>query len=393
MTRLGPAVVQAINHFGLTEKKWFADVSEASRVTRLASIFDIGRRAASIPNLPELLDETVRLIALRMNYASAAIRLEDGYWAEYPAHAVNGNGSSAQKLPSGDPARHSRPINERGGKFAESLATIQLLKEHNNIRLGELAVPLKVRQQIIGILILRSDPDSATDGMDPELLEILADQVAIAVQNTRLFNSLQSVNEQISDAYDDTLRGWAYALELRDDETREHTDRVTEMSVRLGIEMGLSDEALVNLRRGALLHDIGKLGVPDRILMKEGELTEEEWLIMRRHPEFAERMLSSIRYLQPALEIPRCHHEKWDGTGYPLGLKGEDIPLSARIFAVADVWDALRSRRPYRIKPWTEAEAIEYIETQSGKHFDPHVVEVFLELLKKGEPDRQSSRA
>jgi HD-GYP domain-containing protein (c-di-GMP phosphodiesterase class II) len=156
------------------------------------------------------------------------------------------------------------------------------------------------------------------------------------------------------------------------------------MSNRLGMEMGLSDEELINLRRGALLHDIGKLGVPDRILMKEGELTEEEWVIMRRHPEFAERMLSSIRYLQGALEIPRYHHEKWDGTGYPSGLKAEEIPLAARIFAVADVWDALRSRRPYREVPWEEVDAVEYILSESGKHFDPTVVDVFMKLVQSG---------
>ena len=180
------------------------------------------------------------------------------------------------------------------------------------------------------------------------LLEAVATQVAIAIDNAVLFADLQRSNLELALAYDTTLEGWSSALDLRDKETEGHTRRVTEMSVDLARAMGVSDAELVHIRRGALLHDIGKMGIPDSVLLKPGPLTEEEWKIMRKHPVYANELLSPIAYLRPALDIPYCHHEKWDGTGYPRGLKGEQIPLAARIFAVVDVWDALRSDRPYR---------------------------------------------
>lgn len=178
---------------------------------------------------------------------------------------------------------------------------------------------------------------------------------------------------------DATIEGWSRALDLRDKETEGHSQRVTELTLRLARSMGISEAELVHVRRGALLHDIGKMGIPDNILLKPDPLTEEEWEIMRLHPVLAYDMLSPIDYLRPALDIPYCHHEKWDGTGYPNGLKGEQILLAARIFAVVDVWDALRSERPYR-PGWPENKVIEYIREQAGKHFDPTVVEVFLKM-------------
>jgi HD-GYP domain-containing protein (c-di-GMP phosphodiesterase class II) len=147
----------------------------------------------------------------------------------------------------------------------------------------------------------------------------------------------------------------------------------------------MSEQELVHVRRGALLHDMGKLGVPDTILFKPGKLTDEEWTVMHQHPMYAYELLSPIVYLRPALDIPYCHHEKWDGTGYPRGLKGEEIPLAARIFALVDVWDALRSDRPYR-PAWSEEEALEYIREQAGKHFDPATVKVFLEDMARHVP-------
>jgi putative nucleotidyltransferase with HDIG domain len=159
------------------------------------------------------------------------------------------------------------------------------------------------------------------------------------------------------------------------------------MAESLARALGVEGETLLHVRRGALLHDIGKMGVPDAILLKPGPLTEEEWVIMRKHPTYAFEMLSPIAYLKPALDIPYCHHEKWDGTGYPRGLKGEEIPLSARAFAVIDVWDALRSDRPYRPR-WAEEEVLEHIHEQTGKHFDPRVVEAFLTVLKETEGGR-----
>jgi putative nucleotidyltransferase with HDIG domain len=165
-------------------------------------------------------------------------------------------------------------------------------------------------------------------------------------------------------------------------ETEGHTLRVTGMTVQLAQELGVSGEELIHIRRGALLHDIGKMGVPDRILLKPGELDEQEWEVMKRHTDYANKMLWPIEFLRPALDIPYCHHERWDGSGYPRQLKAEQIPLSARLFSVADVWDALTSNRPYR-EAWTEYEALEYIKSQAGKHFDPQVVEVFFILRNK----------
>ncbi|MEN9936095.1 MAG: Cyclic di-GMP phosphodiesterase response regulator RpfG [Chloroflexota bacterium] len=185
--------------------------------------------------------------------------------------------------------------------------------------------------------------------------------------------------EEVARAYDLTLEGWARALDLRDKETEGHSRRVTELSVRLARALGMPEEEIVHMRRGALLHDIGKLGIPDRILLKPGGLTEEEWQIMRLHPTYAYEWLTPIEYLSPALDIPYYHHERWDGTGYPCGLAGEAIPLAARIFAVVDVWDAMTNDRPYR-KALDPELAREHIRAQAGLHFDPRVVEAFLRL-------------
>ncbi|MCR4433167.1 MAG: GAF domain-containing protein [Caldiserica bacterium] len=244
------------------------------------------------------------------------------------------------------------------------------------------AAPLIAKGRVLGVLeIFHRSP---LEGNDEWLnfLETLAGQTAIAIDNTRLFYDLERANVSLLQAYDATIEGWSRALDLRDKETEGHTQRVTELTLRLAREMGISDEELIHLRRGALLHDIGKMGIPDHILLKPGPLTEEEWEIMRKHPQYAYEMLSPIEYLRPALDIPYCHHEKWDGTGYPRGLKGEQIPLAARIFAVVDVWDALTSDRPYR-GAWPKEKALEYIREQSGKHFDPKVVELFLEIANQ----------
>ncbi len=202
------------------------------------------------------------------------------------------------------------------------------------------------------------------------------------VFNTMVAN-LNHSQRQLIRSYDETLEGWAKALELRDKETEGHSERVTDLTVRLAQAMGIQGEALVNIRRGALLHDIGKMGTPDAILNKNGPLDEEERRIIEKHPQHAYDMLRLIEYLQPALEIPYCHHEKWDGTGYPRKLKGEEIPISARIFAVMDVFDALSNDRPYR-KAWAFPEVFKYLRDQSGSHFDPRVVEAFIRLMNAG---------
>jgi len=191
---------------------------------------------------------------------------------------------------------------------------------------------------------------------------------------------------QVIQAYDETIQGWSMALELRDPLTKGHSERVVKLTLQLARLLGVKDAQLIHLRRGVLLHDLGKMAVPDSILNKAGPLTELEWEVMRRHPIYAYQFLSSIDYLAPALEIPYCHHEKWDGTGYPRGLKGDQIPLSARIFAVIDVWDSLTSERVYR-STWTKEQALEYIHDQSGKYFDPRVVNTFYQVIAEGHMD------
>jgi PAS domain S-box-containing protein len=200
-------------------------------------------------------------------------------------------------------------------------------------------------------------------------------------RSIELLAALQAANTRLADAYESTLEGLAIALELRDKETEGHTRRVTETTVRLARAMGLSEENIVHIRRGALLHDIGKIGIPDSILRKTGPLTEDELAVMHKHPIYAYDMISAIPFLHPAIDIPYCHHERWDGTGYPRGLRDEAIPLAARLFAIVDVWDALSSDRPYR-KGWPAGHVLKHIRALSGKHFDPAVVNAFLKLLE-----------
>ncbi len=241
-------------------------------------------------------------------------------------------------------------------------------------------VPLIAKGQVMGVLELfhRTTVDASVDWMG--FLEAIADQGAIAIDNVTMFDEIQQSNLELVLAYDSTIEGWSRALDMRDKETEGHTQRVAEMTLHVAREMGIKDENIVHFRRGALLHDMGKMGIPDSILLKPGKLTDEERKIIERHPVYAHQMLYPIEYLRPAIDIPYYHHEKWDGTGYPKGLKGEEIPLSARIFAIVDVWDALRSDRPYRAA-WPKEKVVLHILSLSGTHFDPAVVTVFIRIV------------
>jgi len=240
--------------------------------------------------------------------------------------------------------------------------------------------PLVAKGKVKGVLELFHRAPLTPGSEWLEFLETLAGQAAIAIDDAQLFSDLERSNAEMRVAYDATIAGWSRALELRDQETEGHTQRVTDLTLRLAREMGLSEAELVHLRYGALLHDIGKMGIPDSILLKPGSLTKDEWIVMCEHPALAYTMLAPIAYLRRALDIPYSHHEKWDVTGYPRGLKGEAIPLAARLFAIADVWDALRSDRPYRLA-WPAEKVLEHIKSLSGRRFDPQVMEVFLRVM------------
>jgi putative nucleotidyltransferase with HDIG domain len=273
-----------------------------------------------------------------------------------------------------------RLVHDRGDERGNFPPAMTNLWEKEEAR-GYWGVPLIARGDVKGVLevITRRPFEPGSDWL--AYLETLAGQTAIAIDSISMLEDLQRSNIDLRVAYDATIEGWSKALDLRDNETENHTLRVVEMSLKLAEKMGIKNDDLIHIKRGALLHDIGKMGVPDHILHKPGPLTDEEWVIMKQHPQFAYEMLSPISYLHRALDIPGCHHEKWDGTGYPRGLKGEQIPLAARLFAVVDVWDALRSDRPYR-KAWPDEKVMAYIKEESGKHFDPNVVDNFLTLFK-----------
>ncbi|OQY30521.1 MAG: hypothetical protein B6I38_07335 [Anaerolineaceae bacterium 4572_5.1] len=264
------------------------------------------------------------------------------------------------------------------GKDDEHFMVAPELKEEGFVAYW--GVPLVAKGQVKGVLEIFHRTPREPDVEWYSFLNTLSGQAAIAIDNATLFEDLQKKNEELRLAYDTTLEGWAHALELRDMETEGHSRRVTRLTMELATAMGLDENARHHIRRGALLHDIGKMGIPDHILNKPGPLTDEEWDVMRKHPSYAYEMIESISFLRPAVDIPYSHHEKWDGSGYPLGIRGDAIPLPARIFAVIDVYDALRSDRSYR-KAWSEEATLEHIREQSGKHFDPQVVEAFLEMM------------
>ncbi len=266
-------------------------------------------------------------------------------------------------------------LNQPGAGFSEP----SRFKEEGFV--AYYGVPLIAKGALVGVLEIfhRSTLDPEDEWV--EFLKTLAGQAAIAIDNIILFDGLQRSNMELALAYDATIEGWARTLELHDVETEGHSRRVVDLTITLALKMGMKDKEMANIYRGALLHDIGKMGIPDRIMQKSKPFTNEERQIIQQHPVYAYELLFPIEYLRPALDIPYCHHEKWDGTGYPRGLQGKQIPLAARIFAVVDVWDALRSDRPYR-KAWSKEKALKHIEEQSGIYFDPQIVDIFLEHIR-----------
>jgi putative nucleotidyltransferase with HDIG domain len=248
---------------------------------------------------------------------------------------------------------------------------------------ASLGLPLLAQEKLIGFIwVGRRSADLRES--EARLLAAIADIAANAIHRATLHEQTRQDAADLALAYASTLEGWARALELRHQETEGHTRRVAEMTLTLARAMNIPEKELTDIWRGALLHDIGKMAIPDTVLLKRGPLDDSEWEIMRQHPRYAFQMLAEIQYLQPALNIPLYHHEKWDGSGYPSGLAGKEIPLEARVFAVIDVWDALTSDRVYR-PAWTRSAAAQYIREQSGRQFDPAVVDAFFRYHEAGE--------
>ena len=241
-------------------------------------------------------------------------------------------------------------------------------------------VPLVAKGRVLGVLEIFHRSHLHPDEDWHDFLNIISGQTAIAIDSAMMFKDLQKSNFELSLAYNATIDAWSRTLDLRDRETEGHTRRVTDLTIRFAARTGVKESDLIHLRRGATLHDIGKVAIPDHILFKPGPLNLEEWETMRQHPKYAVDLLSPIKYLEPAIDIPHWHHERWDGTGYPDRLGGQEIPYSARMFALADVYDALTSDRPYR-DAWSKQDAVQYIENQAGKQFDPNLVPEFLNMV------------
>jgi response regulator RpfG family c-di-GMP phosphodiesterase/PAS domain-containing protein len=378
-----------VSIFDITERQK-AEQQIQSQLQRLAALRTIDMAITASLDLRVTLDVLLDQVTSQLHVDAAGVLLLNPH--TQLLEFLAGRGFRVGNL--GRPNNHLLSEDYTGQAILERRTiTIQDLGEMRDLRRANLfreedfktyfVVPLIAKGQVKGVLEVFTRTFLTPDPEWYDFLETLAGQTAIAIDNASLFENLQRSNIELAMAYDATIEGWSRALDMRDRETEGHTERVTEMTLRLAEAMGIQKDSMVHIRRGALLHDIGKMGISDSILLKTGPLDEEKWKIMRMHPVYAYDLLSPIAYLKPALDIPYCHHEKWDGSGYPRGLKEEQIPLAARIFAVVDVYDALRSDRPYR-RAWPEDKVRQYICEQSGKHFDPQIVELFMAFLENG---------
>lgn len=351
--------------------------------SQLGALIGVGRTINSSLGLKRVLEEVMDSLIELMRAERGFLMLRDA------------NGNLEERIARGidrsdvDKEEHkiSRTIVEKVVTTSEAILTTNAQEDprfENQMSVAAyrlrsiLCSPLKIKNRLIGVIYVENRAHAGIfKERDLGLLTAFSDQAAVAIDNAQLFDDLQASNKELQDAYKATLEGWVHALDLRDKETEGHTQRVTVLTERLARSMGVGEDELVHIRRGALLHDIGKMAIPDGILLKPGPLTDEERELIKQHPIYAFEMLDKIEFLRPAIDIPHYHHEKWDGTGYPDGLSGKDIPFAARIFPVIDVYDALVSNRPYR-KAMPIEEVRTLIKADSGKHFDPQVVEAFM---------------
>jgi PAS domain S-box-containing protein/putative nucleotidyltransferase with HDIG domain len=370
----------------VSERK-LAEIQIHQQIRRLTALAKIDQAIISTFNLGSMMETVLPQVVAQLQVDAADVLLlpPDSEMLDY----VAGQGFRTQVAETAQ-VPISNSLAGRAVKERRLIKIENLQEQYGNSRLSDrlagegfvsyFGVPLIADGKVKGVLEVFHRTPLYPYAEWVDFLNALAGQVALAIENASLFANLEQFNRGLSQAYDTTIEGWSRALDLRDKETEGHTLRVTELTLTLAHKFSFTDTQMLYIRWGALLHDIGKMGIPDSILLKPDKLSEEEWAIMRKHPQYAYDLLQPIAFLTPALDIPYCHHEKWDGTGYPRGLKGEEIPLQARIFAVVDVWDALCSDRPYRPR-WPEEKVHEYICTLSGTYFDPQVVDIFMRFL------------
>jgi len=363
------------------------------QVQNLAALHAVDLAISASMDLPVVLRVLLNQVQQQLKVHSASIllfnpltqRLNFAAGAGFKSRAIENTNLKLGESYAGKAALERRIIaaNDLGTRFSQ-LATDGMEEDGFTDYMG---IPLIAKGAVKGVLEIFNRGPLTEDPQWLNLLDSMASQAAIAIDNATLFDDVHTANESLRQAYDATIEGWARALELRDGDTEGHSNRVATLAVQLARLVGMKETELINLRRGALLHDIGKMGIPDTILLKTTELTDKEWQIMRMHPTLGKNMLSSIEFLKDSVDVAYCHHEKWDGTGYPQGLKGEEIPLIARVFSVIDGWDALRSDRPYR-KAVSDDEAWKYIVENIGKAYDPGIVEKF-KIMMKGQSSEE----
>jgi PAS domain S-box-containing protein len=359
------------------------DITERKqRENELQAITSLSAALRNAPTRAEMLPVIVEQLSRLLHCDTISVEIIDPTTNESVIEAAIGawNSTVGFRQPPGtgvnaiiSKTRRPHHNNNIKGRSRKSVSAYPMKNIHASV-----GIPLIAQDRVIGFLWMGHSKEIAENKI--HLLAAIADIAANAIHRATLHEQTQKDAADLARAYDTTLEGWGHALELRDHGTEGHTRRVVQMTLDLARTLGIGEGELENIRRGALLHDIGKMGIPDSILLKPGPLDEREWEIMHQHPEYAYKLLESIEYLHPVLDIPYCHHERWDGSGYPRGLKGEEIPLQARIFAVVDVWDALTSDRPYRLS-WSKKRALAYIAEQSRKNFDPAIVEAFLKII------------
>ena len=379
------ATISAQAAIGIENARLFAQTRQ--RLEQVSALHQIDSMISSSADLRSVLELVLEHVLVQLNVDAASVLLLDP--ATLTLRFAHGMGFRTTNMAglsfrlgedqAGRAALERRPIFISNLKEQRQAFSHPSLFEGEDF-LGYACMPLIAKDQATGVLEVYSRTALARDDEWQDFFTVLAGQTAVAIDSSTMFEDLQRSHLELSQAYDATIEGWSRALDLRDGVTEGHTQRVTDLTIRLARRLGISESDIVHLRRGALLHDIGKMGVPDTILNKPGPLTTDELQIMRRHPQYAYTMLMPISYLRLALDIPYDHHEKWDGSGYPRGLKGYAIPVAARIFAVCDVFDALTSDRPYR-KAWSVDVALAYLREQSGRHFALEVVDTFLSMI------------